>query len=293
MIKTILLTAIVTLTINCSYAQEGLNMTEKKIKIRNKQAEISYKLQGTGDTTLLFLHGWCINSSYWNNQLNYFNSKYRVCAMDLPGFGKSTAQRENWTIEEYSKDVLAFMEDLNLNNVVLVGHSMSGDIMLHLALLGSTRVIGLIGVENFKVIDVEFSPEQMEQMTSFFPLLQSDFKNSVAIYADNMLFHTETNDDIKQQVKTDLAASNATIAYNSFMNQMSFSQQEPKLLEKLSYKLNLINSNYFPTNKAGLESRCKNGFNLKEIKGSGHFPMIEKPNELNYLIEGILLDGII
>ena len=50
MIKTILLMAIVAMTINCGNAQTNLKMTEKKIKIRNSQVEINYYQQGKGDT---------------------------------------------------------------------------------------------------------------------------------------------------------------------------------------------------------------------------------------------------
>jgi pimeloyl-ACP methyl ester carboxylesterase len=36
---------------------------------------------------LLFVHGWCINKSYWESQMKYFRDKYTVVAMDLPGHG--------------------------------------------------------------------------------------------------------------------------------------------------------------------------------------------------------------
>lgn len=275
-----------------SKAQNQNVMNEKQMELRDGSVMINYLIEGQGETTLLFLHGWCINSSYWKNQLDYFQSDYRVCALDLPGFGNSIAQRDNWTIEEYANDVLAFMDKLNLKNVILIGHSMSGDIMLQSALMDSTRIKGLIGIDNFKVIDVEFSPEQMEQMTSFFSLLQSDFKNNVTTYADFMLFHAETKLEVKEQVKNNLSASNPTIGYNSLMNLMSYSQKEPKLLEELPYKLNLINSSGFPTNTTGLENHCKNGYNLKEIEGTGHYPMIEKSTEFNRLLEEILSEGV-
>ena len=127
MIKTILLTAIVIMTFTCGNAQTKLEMTAKKIKIRNSEVEINYYQQGKGDTTLLFLHGWCIDGTYWENQLNHFSKQYNALAIDLAGFGKSTANRQNWTIEEYAEDVNSFIDSLHLKNVVLIGHSMSGE----------------------------------------------------------------------------------------------------------------------------------------------------------------------
>ncbi len=292
MIKTILLTAIAAMTINCGNTQENLKMTEKKIKIRNNQVEINYYQQGKGDTTLLFLHGWCINKTYWNNQLNSFSKEYATLALDLPGFGKSTADRQNWTIEEYAEDVNSFIDSLHLKNVVLIGHSMSGEIMIQTAMLNNPNIIGLIGVDNFKVIDVEYTPEQMKQMTDFFPMLKNDFKNSVPMYADMMLFHPMTSIEIKDRVKTDFANSNAQIGYESLMNYLQFSTTEAQTLEKVNFTLNLINCDYYPTNENGLKNHCKKGYRIEMITDVGHYPMIEKPNEFNRLIGKILSEGV-
>ncbi len=92
---------------------------------------------------------------------------YSVYAIDLPGFGKSKAERINWTIEEYANDVTAFIDTMNLKNVVIIGHSMAGEIMLQTALTNNPKIVGVVGVDNFKLIDVEFTPEEMEQMTFF------------------------------------------------------------------------------------------------------------------------------
>jgi pimeloyl-ACP methyl ester carboxylesterase len=288
MIRTFLLMAIVAITINCCNAQISLTMTEKKIKIRNYQVEINYYQQGNGDTTLLFLHGWCIDKSYWDNQLKYFSKEYNTLAIDLSGFGKSTANRQNWTIEEYAEDINAFIDSLHLKNVVLVGHSMSGEIMIQTAMLNNPDIIGLVGVDNFKTLDFEYTPEQMKQMTDFFPLLQNDFKNSAPIYADMMLFHPMTSKEIKDRVKTDFSNSDAQIAYESLMNYIQFSATEAQVLEKLNFPLNLINCDYFPTNEIGLKNHCKKGYKVEIITDSGHYPMIEKPNEFNRLLEKIL-----
>jgi pimeloyl-ACP methyl ester carboxylesterase len=292
MIRTLLLTVIAAMTISFGHAQKNLKMKENKIKIRNNQVEINYYQQGKGNTTLLFLHGWCINKSYWNNQLNFFSNEYTTLAMDLPGFGKSTAFRQNWTIEEYAEDVNALIDSLHLQYVVLIGHSMSGEIMIQTAMLNNPNIIGLIGVDNFKALDVEYTPEQMKQMTDFFPLLQNDFKNSAPMYADMMLFHPMTSTEIKDRVKTDFANSNAQAGYESLMNYIQFSITEAQILEKLNFTLNLIHCDYYPTNENGLKNHCKKGYKIDLIANSGHYPMIEKPNEFNSVLEKILSSGV-
>ncbi|MBN1112062.1 MAG: alpha/beta hydrolase [Bacteroidales bacterium] len=286
--KAILLIVIASLLASVGKAQTQETMTAKQIEIRDNKVEINYLQQGDGNTTLLFLHGWCIDATYWKNQLQYFSQKYSVYAIDLPGFGKSKAQRTNWTIEEYANDVTAFIDTMNLTNVVIIGHSMAGEIMLQSALANNPKIVGIVGIDNFKVIDVVFTPEQMKQMTDFLPLLQNDFKNSAPAYADMMLFHPSTSNEVKNRVKTDFANSNSVIAYETLMTQMQYSYADAQRLEQLNNKLYLINSDYFPTNNDGLKNHCKSGFQVETISATGHYPMIEKPTEFNLILDKVL-----
>ncbi|OFX64650.1 MAG: hypothetical protein A2W84_17935 [Bacteroidetes bacterium GWC2_40_13] len=286
--KAILLIVIASLSGSVSKAQTQERMTAKQITIREKKVEINYFQQGQGGTTLLFLHGWCIDGTYWKNQVDYFSKTYNVYAIDLSGFGKSKAERTNWTVEEYANDVTAFIDTMNLKNVVIIGHSMAGEIMLQTALTNNPKIIGVVGVDNFKFIDVAFTPEQMKQMTGFFQMLEKDFKNSAPVYADMMLFHPTTSKEVKDRVKTDFVNSDPVIGYRTFMNQMQYAYTDAQRLEQLNYKLYLMNSDGFPTNETGLKNHCKNSFQVETISATGHYPMIEKPTEFNILLEKVL-----
>jgi pimeloyl-ACP methyl ester carboxylesterase len=286
--KAILLSVIVSLSGSVSKAKTQERMTAKQITIRDKQVEINYFQQGKGDTTLLFLHGWCIDGMYWKNQFDFFSKTYNVFAIDLPGFGNSKAERTNWTIEEYANDVTAFIDTMNLKNVVIIGHSMAGEIMLQTALTNNPKIVGVVGVDNFKFIDLAFTPEEMKQMTDFFPMLEKDFKNSAPVYADMMLFHPTTSKEVKDRVKTDFANSDSVVGYGTFMNQMQYAYTDAQRLEQLNYKLYLINNDGFPTNETGLKNHCKNGFQVETISATGHYPMIEKPIEFNLILEKVL-----
>ncbi len=263
-------------------------MIAKQITIRDKQVDINYFQQGQGNTTLLFLHGWCNDGMYWKNQVEYFSENYNVFAIDLPGFGKSKADRINWTIEEYAKDVIAFIDTMNLKNVVIIGHSMAAEIMLETALTNNPRITGVVGVDVFKSIDVVLTPEIMKQITDFFPMLEKDFKNSASFYADMMLFHPTTPTEIKERVKADFVNCDSVTGYETFMNQTEYSYADAQRLEQLKYKLYLINSDGFPTNETGLKNRCKSGFQVETIAATGHYPMIEKPAEFNLILEKVL-----
>src|SRR6201986_3265220 len=64
-----------------------------KHSISDNGVKIAYTDTGKSDTTLLFVHGWCLNKRFWANQAKYFGKRYRVVAIDLPGFGESGRNR--------------------------------------------------------------------------------------------------------------------------------------------------------------------------------------------------------
>ncbi len=260
------------------------NNTELKSgKIKTADADIYYIEEGDGDTTLFCLHGWDINSGYWSSQMNFFSKRYKTIAIDLPGFGKSTSSRKDYTVEKYADDALDIINNLDLKNVVLIGHSMSGDIILEAALKNNKSIIGLVGVDNFKFVGSELSSEQLKEMHSFIDTLRKDYKNVAPGYAAKYLFSQSTDSTVKARVKNDYRNSNPDVAISSIEN--VFQYDEMKKLPNLNYKLYLLNSDGMATNTEGLKKYCKRSFEIFNIHGTGHFPMIEKPDEFNILLQ--------
>ena len=265
----------------------NLNNTELQSgNIKTADADIYFVEKGGGDTTLFFLHGWDINSGYWGSQMNYFGKKYKTVAVDLPGFGKSTSGRKDFTVEKYGDDVIDVINKLELKNVILIGHSMSGDIILEAALKNNKAIVGIVGVENFKFVGSELSPGQLNEMNSFIDTLKKDYKNVAPEYAAKYLFSPSTDSTVRERVKKDYRESNPEAAISSIEN--VFKYDEMQKLPGLNYKLYLINSDGMATNTDGLKKYCKSSFEVLDIHGTGHFPMVEKPDEFNRLLQTVI-----
>lgn len=257
--------------------------------IKNDSTSIYYLEKGSGDTTLLFLHGWCINSHYWDYQIQEFGSKYKVIAMDLPGFGKSTSTRKIWSASNFGTDVNYLINELKLKNVIIVGHSMSGDVMLEAALLSNPSIVGLIGIDNFGMVDVQYSQEQKEQMNLFFNMLCNKYSSIAPVYAEKMLFIKGSDSSCVARVKNDFINSDSLVAISTMKELVKFDSARIYGLEHLGYRLFIMNSvDLYPTNKEGLAKHCKNSFEIIEIKGTGHYPMIEKPDDFNAKLKEII-----
>ena len=255
----------------------------KSGEIKTADANIYYIKKGDGDTTLFFLHGWDINSGYWYNQINNFSKKYRAIAVDLPGFGNSVSSRKDYTVEKYADDVIDVINKLDLKNVILIGHSMSGDIILEAALKNNKAIVGIIGIDNFKFVGSELNLEQLKEMNSFIDTLTTDYKNVVSEYATKYLFSRSTDSVVRERVKKDYRNSNPEVAISSVKN--VFNYDETIKIQDLNYKLYLINSDGIATDTEGLKKYCRSSFEVLDIHGSGHFPMIEKPDEFNRLLQ--------
>ena len=106
--------------------------------------EISYDIRGKGDIALVFVHGWACDRSFWREQLDTFAGDYRVVSVDLAGHGQSKADRTTWSVASLGGDVQAVVEKLNLNKVILIGHSLGGPVCLELLQPAQTALPGQI-----------------------------------------------------------------------------------------------------------------------------------------------------
>lgn len=128
--------------------------------------KICYVDAGKGPTTLVFIHGLSSYIRAWERTIPELSKSARCIALDLPGYGKSSPGVYSGTMDFYADIVLQLIYRLHLKNVVLVGHSMGGQIALTAALRAPADVQKLVlvspaGFETFT------APEQ-EQLRRIF-----------------------------------------------------------------------------------------------------------------------------
>lgn len=93
---------------------------------------INYIDEGTGNAVLL-LHGWGGSIQTMMPIFNILKDKFRVVALDLPGFGESDEPIEPWNSYDYAKCIAKFTKKIGLNNIILFGHSHGGRISIILS----------------------------------------------------------------------------------------------------------------------------------------------------------------
>ncbi|MEM5298165.1 alpha/beta hydrolase [Burkholderia sp. JPY481] len=103
---------------------------------------------GTG-RSVMFIHGWTCDSHDWSWQLPFFESRFRVVAVDLRGHGRSELMPSgSYAPADYVADIEALIETQHPGQkFILVGHSMGGQIAARLAAKRADLVSAVVSVD--------------------------------------------------------------------------------------------------------------------------------------------------
>ena len=245
---------------------------------------IHYDDLGAGEPALVFVHGWSCDRSYWSGQIEHFAQSRRVVNIDLAGHGDSGLDRTVWTMQAFGEDVSAVVNALDLHNIVLVGHSMGGKVVVEAARQLGDRVIGVVGVDTFHGGGRETPREQQEEV---FEQLAEDQAGFIATFVDRT-FVEQSDPAIKEWVKADMAAAPYASAIGA--RQASGNYDATPAVASLDVPFVLINSDFLPTDVGHLEANAKQ-FRYLEMSDVGHFLMMEDPETFNTLL-GVVLEDI-
>lgn len=121
---------------------------------------MSYATFGNGRTTILLVHGWSNNRTFWEPHVSTLAARYRVVTVDLASFGESTSHRSDWSMSAFADDLEAVLDDIDADEVVAVGFSMGAAAVVELSSRGRSAVIGAVLVDILH--NVEDSPTDEE-----------------------------------------------------------------------------------------------------------------------------------
>ncbi|MDP3394519.1 alpha/beta fold hydrolase [Sediminibacterium sp.] len=143
-------------SISISYSQclPNYGFTSKQINIGS--VNINYVDKGVGNP-ILMIHGLGGNASHWKKTIELLSATNRCIAIDLPGYGGSTAVNmlePKKVLAFYANAAVQLIKSLQLNNVTVMGHSMGGQVAIISALQEPNLISQLIlvapaGLETF------------------------------------------------------------------------------------------------------------------------------------------------
>lgn len=239
---------------------------------------IHYEVQGQGVPVLVFIHGWSCDRGYWQKQIDHFASHYTVVAVDLGGHGDSGLNRDTWTMEAFGQDVAAVVEQLDLHQVVLIGHSMGGTVSVEAAQRMPTQVIGIIGVDTFKNLGQTFTKAEIDTILAPY---YADFVQSTNAAVRAGMFIPTSDTVLVDTIAGDMAAAPPEVGIGAIEQLYGHAAQRRARLEVLQMPIFLINSDFSPTD---IEAAARYGITVESMSGVGHFVMREDPETFNRIL---------
>jgi pimeloyl-ACP methyl ester carboxylesterase len=254
---------------------------KRHITYSQDNVPISYTVYGKGDMAVIFVHGWSCDSRYWDMQVPAISKKYQVITVDLAGHGHSGASRTDYTMSAFAHDVKAVVEDQDLDKVILVGHSMGGEVMVFSARLMPEKVLGLIAVDTLMDVEAQYTQEEIDQMLSGF---KQDFSSHTQAFVKDM-FRKDADKDLMDWVAKDMAAADPKVAISAISEylQMFVTGQTASIFKGLEIPVRAINADLWPIDYEA-NRRHMYSFNAVIMPNTGHFLMLENPEEFNQLL---------
>lgn len=250
----------------------------------------SYDDMGEGKIPVIFLHGFPFEKSMWAGQMEFLKSYYRVIAVDIRGFGKSTDEESEFSIELFADDLIGFMDALYIEKAVVCGLSMGGYIILDAQKRFPDRFEALILCDTQCIAD---TPAIKEKRLNTILECESEgvegFNESIL----KSVFHKDSLVNKKEMVKNLGKMVNANSAQIISQGLLALAQRSETCSSLSAVKvptLIICGKEVELTPVAESEKMHKSimGSTLRLIEDAGHVSNLEQPEEFNRQLEEFL-----
>lgn len=237
-----------------------------------------YVVHGSGDATVVLVHCWMCDRTFWSEQIPVLEQRYRTIVLDLPGHGDATAERDEWTVSGYGQDVAGLIESLALDDVVLVGHSMGGPVSLRAAALAGDRVRGVVAVDTLHDAEFEFSSDDVQ---AYFEAFGDDFATACASFVEQM-FPEEGVADIEAYVRETSCVEQKSEIGIALMRDFGRIDMR-RLFSDAGVPIRAVNA--AAPNPTRIETNRKYAdFDARLVENVGHYFQMTRPDLFNPLL---------
>lgn len=262
--------------------------------------KLFYQEEGSG-RPLLLIHGFGTSTYTWRRVAPELATNHRVIAVDLKGFGQSDKPMdERYSVFDQAELLAQLIEDRNLRDLTLVGHSFGGGVALLLALEADQRLKGRIS--RLVLLNTLAYPQNMPV---FFRMLNMPFFSHVGVrmvppavqtrVALKIAYHDDSKIDDSE---VEVYAGPLKTAAGKHAIIQSARQIVPEDLDALAERYKSIalptlilwcdHDRIVPL-EVGLKlRRTLPNSTLRLIEGCGHMPQEEQPTSTLELLKGFI-----
>jgi sigma-B regulation protein RsbQ len=238
---------------------------------------VNYTANGTGPA-IIFVHGWTCDETSWRLQAPAFSRDHRVITIDLPGHGRSEVPPlDRFSMNLFAASVEAVRAKERAQRVVLVGHSMGAVVIRQYALNYPEHVAGLVAVDG--PLDVR----RLAARSGIQPAMTLASRESMI----KGMFVAGTSETLRAEILEVMLGTPEATATGSRNAMFDAAIQSDRRIPVPAMSI------YAGTAQLAQQQSTKEMFPAWEstqIPETGHFLMMEKPEEFNRLLAGFLRD---
>jgi 3-oxoadipate enol-lactonase len=170
----------------------------KHFKINVNNLSVSYTDHGPPNApVIIFIHGFPLNNTMWNGQVEVLKADYRVITYDIRGHGNSDPGDEVFSIVLFVNDLINLMDALKINHAILCGLSMGGYIALKAIIKYPDRFDALVLCDTNCIAD---SAEAKEKRKKAIESIKEDGVDQYAVESLKKLFSTASYGDSAEAI---------------------------------------------------------------------------------------------
>ncbi|SES05124.1 Pimeloyl-ACP methyl ester carboxylesterase [Lentzea xinjiangensis] len=247
---------------------------------------IGYDDEGTGDA-LVLVHGHPFDRSMWRPQVEHFSSQgWRVIAADLRGYGESTVVPGTTPLPVFASDIAALLTHLGVEEFVLGGLSMGGQIVMECVRLFPERLRGLV------LADTSAGPESEEVRRYRREMADRLLREGMAGYADEVLWKmvARHNAEAGAHVRKMMHNAPPAGAAAALRGRADRPDYTATLAAVTVPTLVVVGSEdeYTPVADAEYIRARVPGSALVVVDGAAHMPNLERPEAFNAAVADLL-----
>lgn len=264
----------------------------KNITVQLNGSSICYDDLGVGLLPILFIHGFPLDKSMWQPQLDFFKSSHRVIAYDIRGFGKSTTGNEKVSISLFADDLIELMDALQINRAIACGLSMGGYILLNAVNRYPERFEAIILSDTQCLAD---SPEAKEKRHT---IIRQIVAGGLTDFAEDFvknIFCKDSLSDKKELIEKikKVILSTESLTITGTLSALAQRWEMCSSLKEISVPALIIcgkeDTVTPPAQSQFLQCNIANS-RLYSIEKAGHMSNLEQPDEFNKHITNFISD---
>jgi pimeloyl-ACP methyl ester carboxylesterase len=247
--------------------------------------------EDTGDGfPLVFVHGHPFDRSMWREQTAAFDSKYRIIAPDLRGYGESEAVADKTILEEFARDIASLLDELKVDKIILCGLSMGGQILFEFYRLCPERVRALVLADTFAQLD------DAERKQGRYDTAERLLLEGMHDYAEEVLPKMIAQETIEKQpavaahvlaMMRGTSPKGAAAALRGRAERPDYSPLLPQINVPTLIVVGSLDEFTPVADAEFMRDRLPNS-KMAVIEGAGHMPNLENPAEFNRIVEEFL-----